>query len=169
MAAAVAVLVRVAPVTGNPFRFVVETRAVIAAPPAAVWRVLTDLARWSEWSGLVRYEGGRVAVGERLVLRLAPSSGAGYAFRPTVTALDAPHRFAWVGRTGGVPGIFDGAHSYTLRPDGAGTELVDREVYSGLLAPLVRRTAAMRDAPAGFAEWDLSLKRRVEGGAAPAP
>ena len=162
-------LVRVGPVTGSPFRFVVETRVVIAAPPAAVWRVLTDLARWSEWSGLVRYEGGRVAVGERLVLRLAPSSGAGYAFRPTVTALDAPHRFAWVGRTGGVPGIFDGAHSYTLRPDGAGTELVDREVYSGLLAPLVRRTAAMRDAPAGFAEWDLSLKRRVEGGAAPAP
>jgi hypothetical protein len=155
--------------TGNPFRFVVETRVLIAAPPEAVWRVLTDLERWSEWNAMVRYEGGRLAVGERLALRLTPPSGTGYAFRPTVTALDPPRRFAWIGRTGGVPGIFDGAHSYTLRPVGAGTELVDREVYSGLLAPVVERTAAMRDAPTGFAEWDRSLKRRVEDGAAGSP
>ncbi len=154
--------------TRNPFRFVVETRVLIAAPPEAVWRVLTDLERWSEWNTMIRYEGGRLAVGERLVLRLTPRSGAGYAFRPTVTALDAPRRLAWVGRTG-VPGIFDGAHGYTLRPVDGATELIDREVYSGLLAPVVERTAAMRDAPAGFAEWDLALKRRVEDGAAGSP
>jgi hypothetical protein len=41
--------------------------------------------------------------------------------------------------------------------------------HSGLLTPVMERTAAVRDAPTGFAGWDLSLERRVEAGATDPP
>lgn len=69
-----------------------EVRAAIAidAPIAIVWDVTTDVARWHEWSTWLRYDGGEVALGSKLVLRLTPPGGGGYAFSPEVIALDPP-------------------------------------------------------------------------------
>lgn len=145
-----------------------EVRAEIAidAPIAIVWDVITDVVRWSEWSTWLRYEGGAVALGSKLELRLTPPNGGGYAFSPEVIALDPPSdaseaRFGWIGRTG-VRGVFDGEHHFVLRAEGESTRLLHYERYSGLLSPLMAKLPAMRDAPAGFEAMNAEVKARAE-------
>ena len=145
-----------------------EVRAEIAidAPIAVVWDVITDVVRWHEWSTWLRHEGGAVALGSKLELRLTPPSGGGYAFSPEVIALEAPAevgeaRFGWVGRTG-VRGVFDGEHHFVLRAEGERTRLLHYERYSGLLSPLLAKLPAMRDAPAGFEAMNAEVKARAE-------
>lgn len=70
--------------------FEVRTEVAIDAPIGVVWQVLTDVARWGEWSTWLRYDGGTVALGSKLTLRLTPPDGGGYAFSPEVIALDPP-------------------------------------------------------------------------------
>ena len=56
-------------------------------------------------------------------------------FKPWVTAVE-PHRYLeWLGRAG-MPGIFDGRHSFTLTPLTGGRTLVQQsETFSGALVP----------------------------------
>jgi hypothetical protein len=69
--------------------------------------------------------------------RLALSNGPSYNFAPRVSVLQPERRFTWRAITG-VRGIFDGEHSFELASLAGGrTRLPNREIYSGLLAPLV--------------------------------
>ena len=70
--------------------FAIRAEVAIEAPIGVVWQVLTDVARWGEWSTWLRYDGGMVALGSKLMLRLTPPDGGGYAFSPEVIALDPP-------------------------------------------------------------------------------
>ena len=54
-------------------------------------------------------------------------------------------------------------HVFELSPlPGGGTRLRNREVYSGLLSPLVRRLPAIRNAQPGFDRMNAELKQRTE-------
>ncbi len=141
--------------------FDVVAEVMIRAPRAVVWAVLTDVARWKEWSTWLAWDGGDVQVGQRLRLRLTPPGGGGYAFTPEVLRVDAPTHFAWVGRTG-LPGVFDGEHHFVLEEVEGGTRLLNHERYSGLLSPLMQRIPAMKDAPAGFAAMNDEVRLRAE-------
>ena len=141
--------------------FEVRATVEVAAPIQVVWEVLTDTACWSEWSTLVSFEGGRLGLGERIALRLHPPGGGGYAFRPTITALDPPHRLEWLGRTG-LPGLFDGRHRSGLEETPGGTILTNAERYSGLLSPLMARLPQMRGAQAGFEAMNAEVRDRAE-------
>lgn len=145
--------------------FTVLAETYVAAPPEVVYRVIVDVERWREWSSWLAYEGGEVAVGSKLRLRLTPPHGTGYGFAPEVLALEPPAHFAWIGRTG-VPGVFDGEHHFEIRPEGSGSRLVNRERYAGLLSPLFRMTPMMRSAPDGFAAMNDEIRRRAEALAA---
>ena len=68
------------------------------------------------------------------------------SFAPTVTAVDEGRNLEWLGHLG-VPGLFDGRHSFTLEPvDADRTRLTQSERFTGCLVPftggLLRRTAA---------------------------
>lgn len=141
--------------------FEVVARTSIAAPPEQVWRVLTDVESWSQWSRWLVWEGGQMVVGQRLSLRLTPPDGGGYAFSPEVLVLEPPRHLAWVGRTG-LPGVFDGEHHFVLTATDAGTELHNRERYSGLLSPLMKRLPMMKGADEGFAALNAEIKARAE-------
>lgn len=142
--------------------FTVETRVAISAPPERVWQVLLDFERYREWNPLLDYLGGEPAVGERLTLKLNPPSGNGYTFRPVVTSRIENRLFSWIGVTF-VRGVFDGEHFFELEPTGNGrTLLTNREAFSGLLAPLMQRTAMLRGAEPGFKSMNELLKHRVE-------
>jgi hypothetical protein len=130
--------------------FEVRAETEVDAPAAVVWAVLTDLGAYSAWSTMLHYRGGALAEGGAVQLRLALPNGPSYNFAPRVIALEPERRFTWRATTG-VRGIFDGEHSFELAPLAGGrTRLCNREVYSGLLAPLFQRLPMMRDAPAGF-------------------
>jgi hypothetical protein len=132
----------------------------VDAPPALVWAVLTDTAAYRSWNPFIPELGGELRPGGRLRVRIVPPGSRGMTFRPTVTALEEGRELAWLGRLG-VPGLFDGTHSFTLtpRPDG-GTDLTQREVFRGLLVPAFAST--LRRTEAGFAAMNEALRTRAE-------
>src|SRR3954463_4222030 len=59
--------------------------------------------------------------------------GKPMTFTPRVTHVEPGRRLAWLGRLG-IPGLFDGAHSFTLEPlDDSHTRLVQSESFTGIL------------------------------------
>ncbi len=134
----------------------------IAAPPEAVWAVLADGPRYPEWDpGIARLE-GRIASGESL--RLFTRRNPERAFRVKVSDVVPGERMTW---RGGMPlGLFRGVRTFTLAPSAdGGTELTLREVFSGLLLPLIRRS--MPDMTPAFEQFAAGLRARVEGSGSP--
>ena len=115
----------------------IEASIDIEAPPAVVWQVVSDFARYPEWNPFIRSLEGEVRVGERLRVRLEPPSGRGMTMRPTVLAYTPEHELRWLGRLG-LPHIFDGEHRFTLEPidGGLGTRFVQHEKFQRRARPV---------------------------------
>ncbi len=141
--------------------FEVVSELEIKAPREIVWSVLTDVGAWAEWSTWLAWDGGEMAAGARPKLRLTPPQGGGYSFSPEVLVFEAPWHLAWVGRTG-IAGVFDGEHHFVLTEVAEGTRLENRERYSGLLSPLMKRLPMMKDAGAGFEAMNQEIRKRAE-------
>ena len=86
---------------------VIEYSIDIAAPPQAVWDVLTDVDAYTEWNPFLTLDRAPVAVGDRLSVSIRPGRRK-MTFRPTVTAFEPGREISWLGRLL-APGIFDGA------------------------------------------------------------
>ncbi|MEO1643603.1 MAG: SRPBCC domain-containing protein [Chloroflexota bacterium] len=142
--------------------FSVQTEIIIKAPPHTVRDVLLDMPAYQAWSTMLHYEGGTPRLGEILTLRLTPPEGAAYSFSPEIIALDEPKKFAWVGRTG-FAGVFDGTHIFELYPHADNsTRLVNKEDYSGLLSPIIKRIGVLKGAEPGFQQMNKEIKARAE-------
>lgn len=129
----------------------------IAAPPEVVWRILTDAARFPEWDPGVERVEGSIAPGG--TIRVFTNLSPGRAFPVRVTRFEPPRAMTW---TGGMPlGLFKGERTFSLAPrsDG-GTDLSTREVFSGLLLPLIGRT--IPDLTESFEGFATGLKERAE-------
>jgi uncharacterized protein YndB with AHSA1/START domain len=137
-----------------------ETTTSIAAPPEAVWAVLTDAAARPSWDSGVTAVEGRIAEGEKITVRNEVSPGR--AFPVKVTALDAPRRMVL---SGGMPlGLFRGERTYTLTPaDGGSSSFRMREEYTGPLLGMIWKS--MPDLQPSFDRFAAGLKKRVESGA----
>jgi hypothetical protein len=134
-----------------------EASSVISASPDAVWRVLTDGARYPEWdSGVQRIE-GRIAPGERIKVHAAVNPGR--AFPVKVSEFVPNQRMRW---TGGMPlRLFRGERTFTLVSDGDGaTRFTVREEYTGPLLPLIWRS--IPDLGPSFTQFANGLKQRAE-------
>ena len=93
-------------------------------------------------------------------VHLQPVGGRGVTLRPTVLEAEPGRRFRWLGRLG-IPGIFDGEHTFTITPRGAGVRLDQDERFRGLLVPLLAGSPRKHTLP-GFHALNEALKRRVE-------
>ncbi|QBX56082.1 SRPBCC domain-containing protein [Nocardioides seonyuensis] len=113
----------------------------IPATPEAVWSVLADTDSYERWNPFVTKLSGRLAVGERLEVRIQPPGGRAMTFRPRVVTVEPGRALRWLGRLG-VPGVFDGLHELRLEPTAAGTRFVHSETFRGLLVPLLGKTLA---------------------------
>jgi hypothetical protein len=144
------------------FDCTVESSLEIQAPPEVVFDVLTVMRDWPTWSTmLVGQDRGPIERGAKLSLGLRTPQES-YDFIGTVTELRRGAAFEWLSRTG-IPGIFDGRHRFEITELSSGrSRLRNVEFYSGLLAPLVRRTASMKAAPAGFAKMNQEIAARAE-------
>lgn len=140
----------------------IHTEIEIAAPPEAVWAVLSAIDTWAEWNpvlGGVRLAGPlREGTSGRLILRLPPPLGERTLAVRLVTV--RPQReLAW---KGGVPGLMVGRHGFRLEPTDAGTRLVHTEVFSGVLAPgLVR--VLRGELGKGYRRLNQGLRNHCEG------
>jgi len=110
-----------------------EIHVDIAAPPARVWSVMSDIERWHEWTTTVRsirrLNSGPLRVGARARVRQPKLPPADW----TVTALDEGRGFIWITRSPGVTVVAN--HLVAPAGDGAHATLSVR--FIGVLAPLV--------------------------------
>jgi hypothetical protein len=139
----------------------INTTIEINAPANTVWAVLTDFSRYSEWNPFIRSIRGKAQQGEQLEILIQPPGGDGMTFRPVILALQPEAELRWLGRLI-LPGIFDGEHQFQLEPIGEHqTRLIHREIFSGLLVPLLWKNLDTKTRQ-GFEAMNQALKQRVE-------
>ncbi|MBP5867130.1 SRPBCC domain-containing protein [Streptomyces scabiei] len=131
-----------------------------------VWSVLTDFERFHEWNPFLVEASGRAEPGARLTLRFRlPDGGREMVFTPTVLESEPGRLLRWRGRFG-VPGVFDGVHSFELIAREGGTDVVQTERFSGLLVPFAG--SVITPSEQGFRHLTDALKVRVESSHVPA-
>lgn len=130
----------------------------IRATPEAIWAILTDAPAYPTWNPTVDRVDGRIAPGERITVHAKINPGR--AFPVKVTELVPGQRMIW---SGGMPlGLFKGERTFTLTPQPDGSvAFAMREVFSGLLAPLIGRS--IPDLQPAFDAFAEALKKQAEG------
>jgi hypothetical protein len=142
----------------------IHTEIDLEAPSEPAWRVLMDFGSYGEWNPFLRAIEGNPVPGGRLTVEMELPVGKKRVFRPRVTRCVAGEELRWLGHLG-VPGLLDGEHAFVLerfRPDRV--RFFQRELFSGLLVPVVR---SRRDQiEAAFVRMNEAFKARVENGVA---
>jgi hypothetical protein len=134
-----------------------ETEATIQASPDRVWKILTDVGRYSDWeSGVVRVE-GKAALGEKVTL--VSEANPGRAFPLKVTELVPGRKMVF---SGGMPlGLFKGVRTYSLAPEGdQATRFKMREEYTGPMLPMI--WGSIPDLNPSFQKFATGLKKEAE-------
>lgn len=129
----------------------------IQALPERIWDILVDGAKWLQWNPTITKLNGTIALGETVTVYATINPTR--AFPVQVSAFVPYERMVW---TGGLPlGLFTGERTYSLTPQPDGSvAFAMREVYTGLLAPLITR--AMPDLQPSFDAFAAALKQRAE-------
>lgn len=140
----------------------IRTEIPIRATAERVWSILTDLASYPRWNPFVTEITGELRVGGRLTVRLRTANGRTLRFRPRVVRLESGEALGWQGRLG-LPGLFDGEHSFSIVPAPGGVTFRHAEVFRGLLVPFLRRSLE-RDTRPMFERMNEALRRRSEAG-----
>jgi hypothetical protein len=137
----------------------ISSTVELDAAPERVWSVLTDTAAYGAWNPFITQLDGTLQVGNKIHVRIALPGRRPMTFHPVLTDVDAGRKLAWLGRLF-IPGLFDGAHSFTLEPLGDGrTRLVQSEEFSGVL---VRFSGGVLDSTvAGFNAMHEALRKRL--------
>jgi hypothetical protein len=114
---------------------IITTHLTVDAAVEDVWETLTDLAGYQRWNPFITAAAGTIQAGERLALTIQPPGGRAMGFKPWVTAVEQHHYVEWLGHLG-LPGLFDGRHSFTLTAMAGGRTLVQQsETFTGVLVP----------------------------------
>ncbi|MDP9366315.1 MAG: SRPBCC family protein [Chloroflexota bacterium] len=143
----------------------IERVIEIAAPPEQVWAVMSDVARWPEWTASVtsveRLDRAPLGVGSRARVRQPRFPVAVW----TVSALDPGRFFEW---RSPAPGLLSVAGH---RVDDAGDRASRATLsitWSGPLAPVVRLLVGSLSRR--YVETEAQgLKRRCEAAQVPSP
>lgn len=129
----------------------------IAAAPEAVWRILTDIERWPDWTPTMTSVEALDPLPLHAGLRARVKQPG---LRPsvlTVTAVEEGRRFFWVAKQAGL--TFSADHVITPTPQGSRLRLFAE--FSGLLAPIVGAIYGKKTRAYVATEAD-SLKARAE-------
>jgi hypothetical protein len=142
------------------FHWTIATVVEIDAPPARVWSVLVDLPAYREWNPFIVEATGKVAVGERLSLRMALPGREPMSIKPRLLVVQPEQELRWKGQLW-VPGLFDGEHAFVLTPLANGGTRVDHwERFGGVLLPIAR--SMVYDATVqSFHALNAALAKRV--------
>jgi len=116
----------------------ITTAIEISAPPEKVWSILTDINNWQEWSPIIKNSRGSAAVGSELTITMTGKNEGeeGPTYSPVITGLEAPGYLRW--RAHMLAGfIFTNYKVLKLEQSGSGTRLIHKEMFKGLLAPIM--------------------------------
>ena len=145
----------------------ITTTIYLAATAEDVWDVLADTAAYPQWNPFITEVTGTLEVGNRIQLRISPPGDKPMTVRPTITNVEPEQRLTWLGRLL-IPGLFDGAHSFTLQPtDDGRTRLVHSESFRGVLVWFSR--GLLKKTAAGIEAMNSALRDRLNAPALRAP
>lgn len=131
----------------------------IKADAARVWAVLT--APDASWNPFIREWDGSFTVGEKTRVKLGPPNERPFTFRPRVLVVEPGHALEWLGRTGGIPFLFDGHHRFLVEPIGEGrVRFTQTESFKGLLVPLLG--SLLKKTGEGFRLMNEALRDRAQ-------
>jgi uncharacterized protein YndB with AHSA1/START domain len=108
-----------------------EREIEIAAPPEAVWEVLTDFARWPQWNPEVKSMSFEGPLAPGSVFRWKAGPGT---IVSTVEEIDRPRYVRWRGRTMTIGAV----HEWRVEERDGGTHVETEESFSGVVARLLR-------------------------------
>jgi hypothetical protein len=139
----------------STFRMECGVALDIHAPLKTIWALLTNAADFPRWNSTVTRLDGEIALGQRLKLQVPVSKRT---FTPRVSELEAPKHMVW--RDGFAP-MFCGVRRFDLteKPGGV-TTFEMREVFSGLMLPMIR--GSLPDFGPAFEQFAADLKREAE-------
>ena len=138
------------------------TEIEIEAPAERIWEIVTDFARFPQWNPFIRRIGGSLRPGEQLEVHFQSPDSRGMTFRPKVLTVEPNKELSWIGHLI-IPGLFDGEHHLAVQPIGEGrARFVQREVFTGVLVPLLWKGMLNRDTRRGFEQMNQALKKRAE-------
>jgi hypothetical protein len=134
----------------------VITQIAIAAPPAKVWAILTDFASFPSWNPFIRHIEGPLTVGGVITADLHTTNLKPRTVNAKILVVDPLHQLRW---QGSLPGLFSGEHYWILksRADG-GTDLVQGEVFRGVLVPFIKPERLRVD----YEAMNTAMKARAE-------
>lgn len=126
----------------------------IEAPRERIWKYLTDAPAFKSWNSTVLKLEGDIAAKSQLCLvsTLAPKQ----TFKLTVSHFQPPESMVW--QSGNA--LFGGQRTYTLTPRGGKVLFSMREVFRGLMLPLI--AGVMPDFCENFEQFAADLKRVAE-------
>jgi hypothetical protein len=147
---------------GRSHPYTVTRSTEIAASPARVWQVLTDLRAYDRWNPELTDVTGRLAVGQALTLRQHSKSGT-TTIHPTVRVADAGRELRWSGHYHEISGLADGEQRFTIEAAGPGrVRFTQAQTFRGIAVPFFHGgLAASCDR---FDAMNAALKRRAESG-----
>ena len=121
---------------GNTMREI-RTEIEIAAPPTKVWSILTDFDNWKNWNPIIDQASGTASLGSELSMTMRGEDGKdGPKYMPIVTNFEEPKLFRW--RAKMMAGfLFTNDKVFELEETGAGTRLIHKELFSGMMVPMM--------------------------------
>lgn len=146
----------VATTTKTTFRQECAVSAVIAADPARIWRLLTNVDDMTRWNSTLTSVEGKAELGGTVRMKV-PEAGD-RVFKVKVTAFAPDREMVW---TDGNPVMFQGIRTYRLTPNSDGTTNFSMaEVFSGLMLPMIR--GKLPDFKPIFERYAADLKKEAE-------
>lgn len=113
----------------------IERTIEISAPPERIWAVMSDVARWPEWTPSVTsvemLDGGPFRVGTRARVKQPRLPAAVW----TVTAVDPGRRFTWESVVPGLTSVGD--HRIEVRGTSSMTRVTLTLTWRGWMTPMI--------------------------------
>lgn len=143
----------------------VHSEIDIAAEPARVWELLSQLDGYADWNPSIAGLRGTLAEGERLWLRARMPGGIELGLRPVLTRLEPRRQLAWSAHLLS-DRFFSAEHRFSIEPLPSGfTRFTQHETFDGWFAPIFALLFASRLQRA-YGDANARLKSLAEDGAA---
>jgi hypothetical protein len=145
--------------------FVIDETLDVAAPPAIVWQVVTDLPRYGEWNPFVVACRSTLVVGEPIDMSVRLVPGITQPQREVILAHEPGARLCY-GLDGGMTGAIVSRRCHELTAvDDRRTRYRSRFELSGWMMPVVRALLGGR-LQHGFGAMTAAVRARAEEEAA---
>jgi hypothetical protein len=139
----------------------IETKIVIAAPPADVWRVLADFPRYPEWNPFILEVDGEVHEGASVRYRFEFPRGVRIWAVARILAFDPDRELLWTAHALS-DALLRGDHHFRIEAHEAGSMFRHGEHFSGALVPLAAPILGLQGQEI-YGSLNRALKQRVEG------